>query len=687
MAAGHHLGIDFGTSNTVAMLSWPDGRVRPLLFDGSPLLPSAVWADGDGRLIVGRDAMHSARIEPARFEGSPKRRIDDGSVLLGEHEFPVPVLIAAVLSRVAEEAVRVGGGTPATLTMTHPAQWGVSRRLLLIEAADLAGLPKPRLVPEPVAAAMYFTEVLGQRLAADGVVVLYDFGAGTFDASVVGRGEAGLEAFAVDGIDDVGGIDLDALIVGYVREHSATANADAWTRLDQPQTADDRRQRRLLWEEARVAKEMLSRTEATTLQVPGVGDVTVPRAEFERLARPMLEQTVRTTAAVLRWSKRAPEQVAGVFLVGGSSRIPLVSTLLTAEFTVPPTSIEQPELVVAEGSLQGLREKPRQTAIEAPTAQLAPVPVSPPPIRSAGTVYQYLPAPPPPVRPVPARQAQPARPVPARQAQPAPPRRAGLAFVAGAAVAALLVAAIVFGRPILDRLSASGPNTNPTGTPTRSDQTTGAPTATTQNPSAKPSSAAPTRPAGMPDWVPADWTLYVDRPAGDLWRSQDESEGGRCEVSGADLHVTRENKSGLVGCTITSGGALDRKLTDSASQVEVTVKSGCAGMWARTGTQGYFVTVCDAAVNLYLLGGTDPDSSNQLASWPLATAPQKLLVGFLANGSNLSVYAAGKLLGTVSDSTVRSGKDNAGGYTTGAHPVDVTYHAYRLWAPSTPASP
>ena len=68
---GVRLGLDFGTSNTVAVLRWQDGRARPLLFDGSPLLPSAVYAEPGGGLIVGRDAIHSARLEPARFEPNP----------------------------------------------------------------------------------------------------------------------------------------------------------------------------------------------------------------------------------------------------------------------------------------------------------------------------------------------------------------------------------------------------------------------------------------------------------------------------------------------------------------------------------------------------------------------------------------------------------------------------------------
>src|SRR4051812_49621362 len=134
---GIRLGVDFGTSNTVAVVRWPDGRSRPLLFDGSPLLPSAVYVEADGTIIVGRDAVHSARLEPARFEPNPKRRIDDGLVLLDDREFPVVDLIAAVLSRVAEEWRRAAGPGPPEGTLTCPATRGAERRALL------AGAPPP----------------------------------------------------------------------------------------------------------------------------------------------------------------------------------------------------------------------------------------------------------------------------------------------------------------------------------------------------------------------------------------------------------------------------------------------------------------------------------------------------------------------------------------------------------------
>src|SRR5256714_4627183 len=343
--AGYALGVDFGTSNTVAVLRWPDGRARPLLVDGSPLLPSSVYADPGGTLLVGRDAIHSARLDPARFEPNRKRRIDDQSVLLGDREVSVVELIAAVLGRIGEEARRTTGGAPIhPVTLTCPAGWGPTRRGVLKAAAAKAGCPDVRLVEEPVAAATYFTIVLGRQVPIGSVVVVPDFGAGTFDVSVVARTATGFEVLAVDGRDDIGGLDIDAAIV----THLGTRYGDKpeWARLTSPSTVDDRRCRRTLWDDVRVAKERLSRSQSADIAVPLVGvDAHLTRHELEGPSRPVLLQTVRVTEGALRWAKLAEGRLAGVFLVGGASRTPLVATLLHQTLGEPPLAIEQPELV------------------------------------------------------------------------------------------------------------------------------------------------------------------------------------------------------------------------------------------------------------------------------------------------------------------------------------------------------
>ncbi|MET7421593.1 Hsp70 family protein [Dactylosporangium sp. NPDC005555] len=392
---GIRLGVDFGTSNTVAVVRWPDGRSRALLFDGSPLLPSAVYAEPGGTVIVGRDAVHSARLEPARFEPNPKRRIDDGTVLLGDREIPVNDLVATVLRRVRDEWTRTVGDVASEVTVTFPASWGATRRLAVSDAAAAAGLGQVRLVPEPVAAAAYFTQVLGKDVPVGSVVVVHDFGAGTFDASVVARTQGGFEVLAVDGRDDIGGIDVDNAIVAHIASICEPQAPQEWQRLMSPKTVEDRRARRLLFDDARVAKERLSRQPASDLTVPLLNiDVHLTRDELERLAQPLLEQTVRVTQGVMRWAQLSEGSIAGVFLVGGSSRMPLVGTLLHRALGTAPVVIEQPELVVAEGSmLTGSTEIPA-TAAPAPGPATGVIPQVPgfdwqPPGPTSGAPAQF----------------------------------------------------------------------------------------------------------------------------------------------------------------------------------------------------------------------------------------------------------------------------------------------------------
>ncbi len=390
---GFRLGIDFGTSHTVAVLRWPDGRAKPLLFDGSPLLPSAVYMDAAGRFAVGRDAAHSARMDPGGYEPNPKRRVDDGSVLLGGREVATVDLIGTVLRLVADEATRTAGERPAAVTVTYPAAWGTPRRLVLAAAADRSGLGKVRMVEEPVAAATYFGQALGHRIGVGGAVVVYDFGGGTFDVSLVERTADGFRTIAVDGRDDIGGLDLDEALVRRIGQVYGAQDPVAWQRLAEPATMQERRQRRLFLDDVRAAKERLSRHPTAELYVPGLDrDAHLTREEFEQVARPLLDETVRLTERVVRESGLDHGRISGVFLVGGSSRIPLVSTLVHRALQIAPTAIEQPELVVAEGSIL-VRSIAASVRAPVPAASVAGMVPPVPAARAAVVATPVSPAP------------------------------------------------------------------------------------------------------------------------------------------------------------------------------------------------------------------------------------------------------------------------------------------------------
>ncbi|WFE94349.1 Hsp70 family protein [Micromonospora sp. WMMD987] len=406
---GYALGVDLGTSNTVAVLRWPDGRTRPLLVDGQPILPSGVYADTDGRLHVGRDAQRLAQADPARYEPNPKRRVDEPAVPLGDRSYAPAELLAATLWAVAEQAVATVGFLPPAV-ITYPAAWQAPRRQVLHDALGLAGWPSAaehtmsgpvptgtRLLREPVAAARYYTEVLRRPVPVGESVAVFDFGGGTLDVAVVRNegadpwGDSGFTVIATGGMADLGGLDLDEALLGRLGELVGGEHPALWDRLTRPETTAQWRDRQQLRDAVRGAKEMLSRVAVAPVAVPGL-EATVPltREDLERLATPLLTRAVDRTREVVAEAGLTPDRLAGLFLVGGSSRVPLVARLLHAELGIAPTVLEQPELPVAEGALTDLplpRRGSRPAAAGA--AALAPpgTPVAPPgtPVGPGGT--------------------------------------------------------------------------------------------------------------------------------------------------------------------------------------------------------------------------------------------------------------------------------------------------------------
>ncbi len=378
---GYSLGVDLGTSNTVAVLRWPDGRSRPLLFDGLPVMPSAVYlADPPGVLHVGRDALRMAAQDPAGLEPNPKRRVDEGAVLLGGREVATVDLLAAVLGAVGRAAVEAVGFLPPA-ALTYPASWGPARLAVLTGAVARAGWPPVRFVPEPVAAARYFADVLRRPVPVGAALAVFDFGGGTLDIAVVRRSPEGFVVLGDGGIPDLGGVDVDAGLVDHLGALLRETAPAVWAALARPDTAARLRDRQRFWDDVRGAKEMLSRSPVAPVAVPGQDHaVHLTREELERIAEPLLRRAVHETAAVIGRCGLRPDQLAGLFLVGGSSRLPLVARLLHAQLGIAPTVLEQPELPVAEGATLAVSPAPSPVVYENPVSP-AVAPAPPPPRR------------------------------------------------------------------------------------------------------------------------------------------------------------------------------------------------------------------------------------------------------------------------------------------------------------------
>ncbi|SDO77824.1 Hsp70 protein [Nakamurella panacisegetis] len=358
------LAIDFGTSNTVAALLVDGQAPRTVTFDTSPMLPSAVFVAADGQVTVGRDAQRQARLDPTRFEPNPKRRIDDGEVLLGDRVVPVVDVIAAVLRVVATEVRRqLGGAAPDEVRLTHPAQWGATRQNVLVTAARAAGLGANLvLIPEPVAAAAQFTRLPGRALPPGGTVAVYDLGGGTFDVAIVGRtppspsapdaDDGQFHVLAEAGLPDLGGLDFDQAILDQVGRTTSSIDPARWQQILRPADPYGRRAARALAEDVRAAKETLSRYPQTDVSLPDpFADAHLTRTEFEGLIRPNLLRSIEVLSATLRTAGITPDRLGGIFLVGGSSRIPLVAGLIQDRLHVTPVALDQPETAVALGAL------------------------------------------------------------------------------------------------------------------------------------------------------------------------------------------------------------------------------------------------------------------------------------------------------------------------------------------------
>lgn len=426
---GFAMGVDLGTSNTVAVVRWPDGRTRPLLVDGVPVLPSGVYLDEHGRLHVGRDAHRLAQIEPARYEPNPKRRIDEGAVLLGDREVPTVHLLATILSGVGRAALEAVGHLPPA-ALTFPAAWGSRRRDTLAEAAVLAGWQQPLLVPEPVGAARYFADVLRRPVPFGASLAVFDFGGGTLDVAVVRNDGARFSVLGSGGIHDLGGLDVDSALVEHLGRTIAASRPDVWHALNNPATTAQRRDRRLFWDDVRGAKEMLSRVAVAPVTVPGLdAAVHLTREELEAVAGPLLQRAVHETGSVIRACGLRPDELAGLFLVGGSSRLPLAARLLHHDLGIAPTVLEQPELPVAEGAIAEL----------APASEPISEPVSGMPVSPMGTYSG-------PVAPVSAGPVSPVSAGPytneAMGPAPAAPKRFPKTALLASAAAILLVIAL-----------------------------------------------------------------------------------------------------------------------------------------------------------------------------------------------------------------------------------------------------
>jgi actin-like ATPase involved in cell morphogenesis len=393
----YYLGIDLGTTYTAAAAE-QSGVVEALtLGNRRASVPSVVFLRDDGEILVGEAATRRAVTDPGRVAREFKRRLGDPTpVILGGTPWGAEMLMARLLRWSVDRVQEQQGESPRAIALTYPANWGPYKLDLLSQAARQVDLQAALLLAEPVAAATYYAS---QRTLAPGsVVAVYDLGGGTFDAALVRRTAVGFDIVgSPEGIERLGGIDFDEAVFAHVQ----AAIGDALDRLDPAQPSSQAAVARLR-QECIDAKEALSSDTDVSIPVllPALQtEVRLTRAEFERMIRPSVDETIVALRRCIRSAGVAPEDITAVLLVGGSSRIPLVAQMVGGELGRPIAIDAHPKDAIAYGAAIAVAGHRGSATPESVRTVHQPTPAPPP--RTMAPDPRRPPAPPPaaPARP------------------------------------------------------------------------------------------------------------------------------------------------------------------------------------------------------------------------------------------------------------------------------------------------
>ncbi len=346
------LAIDFGTTATVAAVQIDGDRPEILEIGGERRLPSIVFIDDDGSIVVGHAAAGLAISRPDRAIRAPKGRLGEQVpvVLAGEAHQAVD-LVSAVLASVSAEAERFVGSPPTRTRLTYPATWNRPRRSRLLEAAAKAGLPEPELIAEPVAAALTYSE--RANLPNDRHVAVYDLGGGTFDTAVLRTTSGGFRVVGrPHGDPQLGGELFDEMLMNLVGER---LDEDRWDELIISEEPAWRRAAARLRRECKRVKESLS-THGYGEVVMGLPDgmieERVTKEELEELVRPFIDESVSLLGQCIDDAGVASADLDAIYITGGASRMPMVEEAVRAAY--PDVAVSRqgdPKTAVAFGAL------------------------------------------------------------------------------------------------------------------------------------------------------------------------------------------------------------------------------------------------------------------------------------------------------------------------------------------------
>lgn len=431
----YSLGIDLGTTYSAAAVARGDRLEIFQLGERAATIPSIVLLRADGEVLTGEAAERRALAEPTRTGREFKRRLGDPTpIILGGTPYGAEALLAHLLRAIVDRVKQQLGEPPSSVALCHPAAYSAYKLDLLQQAVRQADIGPVTLLPEPEAAALDYARQ--ERVPSGSVIAIYDFGGGTFDATILRKTDTGFELLGQpEGLERLGGIDFDEALFRRALELATTGGAV----IDQNDPATMAAIARLR-DECRRAKEALSSDTDATIAIflPGFqSEMRLTRAEFEDMVRPRIHETI---AALGRATRSAGLEYGGIdriLLVGGSSRIPLVAEMVREETGRPVAVDAHPKHTMALGAAY-VAEAQREATASAASA-VAGVAVATAAVMPGETVAAPV-LTEPELEPVPAAAAPPSDGVRARRTLPI-----GLALVGVVVVAAVAIGANMLG--------------------------------------------------------------------------------------------------------------------------------------------------------------------------------------------------------------------------------------------------
>ncbi|WP_234124359.1 molecular chaperone HscC [Clostridium hydrogenum] len=348
------IGIDLGTTNSLAAYFTDDGpKIIPNAF-GENLTPSIVSVDENGEILVGKIAKERLITHPQDTASAFKRYMGTSKLYkLGEYVFSPEDLSSFVLKSLKADAEAFLKEEISEAVISVPAYFNDTQRKATKHAAELAGLSVERLISEPTAAAISYGIHLKD---ADTKFLVFDLGGGTFDVSILEMFEGIMEVKSIAGDNFLGGEDFTNLLVSYFLEINKI-DVDSL----------DNKERSAIYKQAEICKKAVSNNNEGKMEFTKDDETfekKIIRDEFERLANTLLIRLRQPIERALKDANLAPEDLDAVILIGGATRMPFIKSVVSKMFGKLPYSNINPDEAVALGAAIQVALKDRNENLE-----------------------------------------------------------------------------------------------------------------------------------------------------------------------------------------------------------------------------------------------------------------------------------------------------------------------------------